>query len=80
MIFYHIFFTSHFLYSGNTFLTVFFMSFDPFFLHFDFNIIAASNNSPERSLISSFLVDFIVDCIMCMYIRFITLSISNLLI
>ena len=56
------------------------MSFDPFFLHFDFNIIAASNNSPERSLISSFLVDFIVDCIMCMYIRFITLSISNLLI
>ena len=39
---------------------------DPSSLHFDFNPIAASNSSLERSSISDFLVDFIVDCLMCM--------------
>ena len=53
------FLISHFLYSGNTFLTIFFMSFDPSFLHFDFNLIAASNNSLERSSINNFLVDYL---------------------
>ena len=60
-------FTSHFLCSGNTFLTVTFMNFDIFSLHFDFNPIATSNNSLERLSVSNILFDFIVDSL-CAYI------------
>ena len=59
-------FTSHFLYSGNTFLTIIFMNFDIFSLHFDLNPIATSNNSLERLPVSNILVDFIVDSL-CAY-------------
>ena len=62
-----IFFSSHFSYSGSIFLTIFFMSFDPSSSHFDFNSIAASNYSLERSSINDILVDFNVDCLMCMH-------------
>ena len=52
---------------ANTFLTIIFMNFDIFSLHFDFNPIATSNNSLERLPVSNILVDFIVDSL-CAYI------------